>query len=366
MNVREPRTSVAIWRRLDRPGMEVCRVIEDDSGIRFEGSVLLVNQGVPWQIAYTIRCDRRWLTREVDVRATGTTPHAISMRVDGDGHWWVNDVARDDLHLCIDVDLGFSPSTNTLPIRRLRLDLDRAATIQAAWVEFPSFAVQRVAQRYTRVGDRAYRYDNLPTGFQADIAVDETGLVTGYPPGWARMEGDDSGSPLFAPAPAETSTDTTSLYAGLIGSWAVDVVDYDARGSRYTSTGEWHFAWVLEGRAVQDVFIVPGRDRRFDLRTVQRNRYGTTLRFCDPATGLWRITWINPVTGAVNRLTARKKGMAVVQVGTDDDGTMRRWTFVEITRDRFHWVGEESDDGGSTWRKGAEFFGRRTSFAPMR
>ena len=346
--------------------MEVCRVMQEDSGVRLEGNVLLVSQGVSWQVHYAIRCDPGWVTREVDVRATGSAPHTISMRVDEEGRWWVNGAVREDLELCTDVDLGFSPSTNTLPIRRLHLELDRAATIQAAWVEFPTFAVQRVAQRYTRVGDRSYRYENLPTGFHADIAVDAMGLVTGYPPGWDRVDGDASGSPLFSGGPAEPPGDTMSLYAGLIGSWTVDVIDYDARGGRFTSTGEWHFAWVLEGRAVQDVFIVPGRDRRSDLRTMQRNRYGTTVRFCDPATGLWRITWINPVTGAINRLTARRQGMAIVQVGTDDDGTMRRWTFVEVTRDRFHWVGEESGDSGSTWRKGAEFFGRRTSFAPMR
>jgi hypothetical protein len=346
--------------------MEVCRIIEDESGIRLEGAVLLVHDGGPWRIEYVIRCDRGWVTREVDLHATGSTAHEVSMRVDESGRWWVNGAVRDDLQLCTDVDLGFTPSTNTLPIRRVHLELDRSATIQAAWVEFPSFSVQRVAQRYTRVGDVAYRYENLPTGFQADIAVDSMGLVTAYPPGWERVGGDASGSPLFSTGPAETPADITSLYAGLIGSWSVDVIDYDTRGGRFTSTGEWHFAWVLEGRAVQDVFIVPVRGRRSDLRTTQRNRYGTTIRFCDPATGLWRVTWMNPVTGALNRLTARRQGVAVVQVGTDDDGTMRRWTFVEITRDRFHWVGEESGDGGSTWRKGTEFFGRRTSFAPMR
>jgi hypothetical protein len=96
------------------------------------------------------------------------------------------------------------------------------------------------------------------------------------------------------------------------------------------------------------------------------NRYGTTVRFYDATRQTWRIVWVNPVSGAVNTLVARKEGAVIVQEGVSDDGSLLRWSFVELSRDRFHWVGEGSIDGGATWQMRAEFFGRRASFVPMR
>lgn len=163
---------------------------------------------------------------------------------------------------------------------------------------------------------------------------------------------------LSAEASSELGN-ASELYAGVIGSWDIDAIDYEPDGSRRRSEGEWHFSWALEGRAVQDIFIVPKRSARSGSLPRKGNRYGTTIRFYDPASDTWQITWINPVSGAVNRLAARKEGESIIQLGTDPDGTMRRWCFVDMTKDRFRWTGEASKDGGRTWRLEAEFFARR-------
>src|SRR5215831_490759 len=55
----------------------------------------------------------------------------------------------------------------------------------------------------------------------------------------------------------------SSAYDWLIGDWEVEVHDYE-NGKQYVSHGEWHFSWVLEGRAIQDVWIVPTRAERSD------------------------------------------------------------------------------------------------------
>lgn len=356
------RTDAVLWRQLDGPGMEQCRSTE--TGL---SGVVVVWAGTAWRLDYEVRCDDRWRTREVVVQAyAGEVARNTRLQVDERGSWLIDGDARPDLQGCVDVDLGFSPSTNTLPIRRLGLHVRESATIDAAWMEFPSLAVRRVPQRYTRLDERTYRYENLPTGFSAEMTVDEGGLVVSYPPGWERVAGSSTESPLFAPSPTAGPGDRAALYDGLIGSWHVDVLDYEEDGSRRTSVGEWHFGWALEGRAVQDVFIVPARGERDDLSAWPKgNRYGTTIRFYDPARQAWRIVWINPVTGAFNTLLAHRQGDAIVQEGVND-GMLMRWTFAAVERDRFHWVGEESTDGGNTWHTRAEFFARRTSFAPLR
>jgi hypothetical protein len=177
---------VVCWRRLDGSGTEYCR-LSRDAQPRLDGTVV-VFEGVPWRIDYEIECDAAWRTRAVRVRANqGADDRSLTLEVRPDGRWVVDTRDRPDLQGCVDVDLGFSPSTNTLPIRRLPMQVQQSRTIAVAWVEFPSLVVHRVEQRYTRISEGTYRYDNLPTGFVAELTVDLHGLVISYPPGWERV-----------------------------------------------------------------------------------------------------------------------------------------------------------------------------------
>jgi hypothetical protein len=160
---------------------------------------------------------------------------------------------------------------------------------------------------------------------------------------------------LVSPGPAAELGDAADLYGWLVGRWQARVVDYEEDGARHEQRGEWHFAWVLAGRAVQDVWISPPPAEQ-GTGAPGRVRYGTTLRRYDPAAGVWRITWYNPVSGAEVHLVARRVGDRIVQEGRADDETLLRWSFVDITPDSFTWRGEVSADGGRSWYVDAEFF----------
>jgi hypothetical protein len=156
---------------------------------------------------------------------------------------------------------------------------------------------------------------------------------------------------LIAPSRSAEIPEAADVYGWLIGSWALDVRRFGVDGIERRGSGEVHFAWVLEGRAVQDVWIMP-------------NTYGITVRVWDRAIQAWRVTWINPVSGARNELVGRRSGKDIVQVGTHSDGTPIRWIFSEITADFFLWTGEALEPDGNTWRLEAEFRARRSSFTP--
>jgi hypothetical protein len=149
------------------------------------------------------------------------------------------------------------------------------------------------------------------------------------------------------------------LYGWLAGSWELDVrhywVDVSARGLK----AEVHAAWVLEGRAVQDVWIMPRRSDRVGEPDKTCNSYGTTLRVWDAALQAWRVTWFNPVTGARCDLIGRWSGRDIVQIGAMANGTPIRWMFTEITRDSFRWTGESLQPDGQTWKLDGEFLARR-------
>jgi hypothetical protein len=149
------------------------------------------------------------------------------------------------------------------------------------------------------------------------------------------------------------------LYGWLIGSWELDLVGHDDTGNVIHTTGEAHFAWVLEGRAVQDVFINPSRPDRGPGSPKFANWFGTTIRIYDPAIQAWRVNWFNPHDGIRAEQIGRRLGNQIVQEGQFPDGTPIRWTFSEITADSFRWRGERLDPDGKTWRLQVEFRGRR-------
>jgi hypothetical protein len=74
----------------------------------------------------------------------------VSLTADGEGHWSRESQHLADMDNCLDVDLEWSPSTNTLPIRRLALAIGQSKDVSAAWVRFPSLEVERLDQTYER------------------------------------------------------------------------------------------------------------------------------------------------------------------------------------------------------------------------
>jgi hypothetical protein len=168
----------------------------------------------------------------------------------------------------------------------------------------------------------------------------------------------------FHPALAATGRspeipDGADAYGWLIGSWELDVRHYWVDVSSKGIKGEAHFGRVLEGRAVQDVWIMPRRSDRTAELGQTGNSYGTTLRVWDAAIQAWRVTWINPVTGARADLIGRWSGKDIVQVGTHGNGVPIRWLFTEITPDSFRWTGEALEPDGKTWKLEGEFRARR-------
>ena len=164
---------------------EWCRLVETRDGVDLSGAVAGAIDGTPFRVDYAIACGADWLTRSARVTHwLGAAPPAqLEIECDA-GRWTVDGADASALAGATDIDLGFSPSTNTLPIRRLRLAVGASAVIHTAWLRFPAFELVRGEQRYARTAQRVYRYESGT--YAADIAVDDAGLVTDYDE-WRRI-----------------------------------------------------------------------------------------------------------------------------------------------------------------------------------
>lgn len=160
---------------------------------------------------------------------------------------------------------------------------------------------------------------------------------------------------LHADAPAPERAKGLDLYAFLIGSWRYDAIYHPPGQKVRTTRGEIHAGWVLQGRAIQDIWSVPARDLPRAEAPAFGDYYGTTLRVYDPGLDAWHILWVDPLTQTYRRQLGRAKGKDIVQEGRDDaTGAQVRWSFTNITPDSFRWLGEASPDG-SLWTLLADF-----------
>ena len=158
---------------------------------------------------------------------------------------------------------------------------------------------------------------------------------------------------LEADEPYQEYEDKLMLYGQFVGSWKMDATWFDPKGGQQHGKGEWHFAWVLGGRGIQDVLFAEG---------APSHQYGTTLRCYDPALDAWHITWMQPYGGEYVHLTGRKIGDRIVNEGVGSDSNRRRrWSFSEITPDSFLWRGEVFLDESNSWFLEQEMRGTRIS-----
>ena len=171
-----------LWHRLDRPGHEGCRLALRQASWQLIGTAVFAHDQQPCRLDYVVVCDAAWQT--VSGRVTGWVGNdtvEIDLTVDAARCWRLNGAECPAVAGCIDLDLHFSPATNLLPVRRLSLDIDEEAEVQAAWLRFPSFTLEPLAQRYRRLDVSTYRYESAGGTFTTELQVNPAGLVQHYP-----------------------------------------------------------------------------------------------------------------------------------------------------------------------------------------
>jgi hypothetical protein len=178
-------TGVIVWRRLDLPGHEMGRLERRDDGWQLSGTAVFSHERRPCKLDYLVTCDPGWRTTSAHVTGLiGDREVDLRVSVDRDRKWYLDGTECRAVAGCLDIDLGFSPSTNLLPIRRLALAPGEEAEVRAAWLPFPSLAFELLPQVYRRVDNTTYRYESRGGVFVRMLEVNAVGFVTSYPDLW--------------------------------------------------------------------------------------------------------------------------------------------------------------------------------------
>ena len=175
----QPRT--VRWRPCEGEGLEHLVIEPHNDRIEIRAVVIGERGGVPYGARWRCVCGTDWRVTEFGVSTADNRGLALFSPEPGR---WV-DAAGDALSAldgCIDLDLAATPFTNTLPIRRLDLTPEKGTVeLEMVYVPFDTLKPTRDGQRYTCLeARRLYRYEAADRSFEAEIAVDEDGLVTDY------------------------------------------------------------------------------------------------------------------------------------------------------------------------------------------
>jgi len=183
-----------LWRRLDGPGHDACRLVSDGDGSRIEGTAVLQIDGSAALLRYAVCCDSSWRARRGEVRGwigdrtidLDITPLAGAGWVG----WSLNGVEVRAVRGCADLDFGFTPATNLFQLRRLALAPGQGADDAVAWLDVSVGTLDRLVQRYERRSETIYWYEAKRFEYAALLEVDRDGFIRRYPGLWERAEGE--------------------------------------------------------------------------------------------------------------------------------------------------------------------------------
>jgi uncharacterized protein len=175
---------VVRWQRVAEAGRDECSLLRSAQGFSLEGVAFLQLASAPAELHYSVLCAMNFCTQRARVSGTvGLRSVAFEISKSARG-WHMNGALVAGLEACVDLDLGFTPATNLLPIRRLALLPGQAADAPAAWLDVARATLTRLPQRYERRGALSYWYTAPSVGYEALLSVDDLGFVIDYPGLW--------------------------------------------------------------------------------------------------------------------------------------------------------------------------------------
>ena len=174
-----------LWRRLDCPGHDSCSLWKTGDGWQLSGTAIFLFEQKPCLLSYEVNTNTNWETCTASISGyISKSIIALTIARTSNQSWSINDRELQEAADCVDLDLGFTPATNLIAIRRLSLAVGARSQANAAWLDFPDFTLKRLEQHYHRLSHDRYEYTSLDAGYADILEVDDYGAIACYPQLW--------------------------------------------------------------------------------------------------------------------------------------------------------------------------------------
>ena len=167
------------WRPTEGVGLEHLHLTETGDGILARSAVIGTYDGLAFGARYEMRLARDWTFRSLLLERTDGAH--LDLERDGLGDWRRDGAPLPTLAGCIDIDIAATPFTNTLPIRRATFESGQPQRFHMAWIPLDTLEPVADEQIYTKRDGRHFRYQAADGSFEAELTLDDDGLVVDYP-----------------------------------------------------------------------------------------------------------------------------------------------------------------------------------------
>lgn len=174
-----------LWRRTDVVGMDACRFSASDKGYLISGTALYLHGEETARFEYRVSCNSDWSSQSAWVGGwLGQNELEFYISHETTGVWTIEGTGIDGVHGLLDVDLGFTPATNTNAIRRMGLAVGEEVETTAVWLDVDEWRFKPLRQVYRRLTETEYAYRSPTHDYSAILSTDNFGIVRQYPDLW--------------------------------------------------------------------------------------------------------------------------------------------------------------------------------------
>jgi hypothetical protein len=252
---------------------------------------------------------------------------------------------------------------------RIRTLQREASLLQRTAYAFPVIAPKvallisprQLARNAVKTGETTVRHHTFAAAVLLIAGNTISGLGTAATPDIATGHAPrDLATALQAVSPHSTMSEPAKVFTRLIGAWDVEYTDFTSAGKTLHRTGELQFGWVMDGRVLQDLWIVNPTEAN-----KEREVY-TDLFYFEPKSGSWHAASVDPYAASVATFVGGAIGndRIVLESQDLDPKQPHRWSFNGISADSLVFRDETSNDGGKTWQLKSEYHMKRRGSIP--
>jgi hypothetical protein len=169
-----------IWKGILYNSTEHLQISESQEIIQVESSIIGSFQENNYVVRYRAEITKDWTVKTFHIisEVNGSVQEISGTKENSS--WIINgepDTRFTDFSF---IDISLSPFTNTLPINNLGMAVGGEQEIAVIYIDILEGEIKPTRQKYCKISEATYRYENVFDDFRADIQVDEEGFVLFY------------------------------------------------------------------------------------------------------------------------------------------------------------------------------------------
>jgi len=179
-----------IWKGIIYNSLEYFTLTRQENIFIVKSKIIGTYEDKMYVVAYNLLIDSEWKVQNFEIEYEVNN---IKKKITGekiDNRWKMNGLINPTYTDFDFIDISLTPFTNTLPIRNLNLEIGEEQEVNVIYINILDNYTKPLKQKYRKKSERIYKYENVPNDFEADISVDEFGLVIFYPLLFERLTDD--------------------------------------------------------------------------------------------------------------------------------------------------------------------------------